>query len=261
MSEPDGWQPHVHASWLHRLVPDGRPDEGQGDTWELQWCVLYATELVWFSDDACSEMQGSVALTVSSRISRFDVAGFVIDVNPAAGEARCLSYFDAGDAEACSAWITAVEHVTQNLAALQDLCITSTNEDFDEFSNNPPELYIDDFSDYEDDDVARKSSFQDLDTIDWVALPQDEPSLPESAADVGAQVMPEIGSACERDLPTDFFEIDDFSDYEDPDSRLRTTSFSDLEVMDWTEVGDACLDSDVQPLSEGIKEIEQGTPT
>jgi len=98
--------------------------------WMHRWCVITQQRFEYFADKDRLVRKGSIPLSKAARVVRFCLAdgacnskapgdavkhfrakphGFVLDLNPQAGNARHLLYFDAVDAAKLEAWIHSFE--------------------------------------------------------------------------------------------------------------------------------------------------------
>lgn len=153
------------------------------------------------------------------------------------------------------AWITAANATCRDLSLLPSASNSTTDEndcDDDDYDDDDgdDEMYIDSLSDYEDNTLARQSSFTELHQIvDWVTL--------GSEYDFGRGDV-EDSWECESVFEDNVYFIDDFSDYDEDSERWDTEcSLVALDLVDWSAVGDLWLSRQGVP---GSAELDCGFP-
>ncbi|CAJ1357263.1 unnamed protein product [Effrenium voratum] len=97
-----------------------------GYKFQARWCILTNSQIIVYKDERFVQRVSAERLSFEAkavRFSRHDAPGeavkhkaekphgFVLDVNPAAGKSRKLSYFDAENEETLDRWLSAVSQV------------------------------------------------------------------------------------------------------------------------------------------------------
>eukprot|EP00929_Paragymnodinium_shiwhaense_P015256 TRINITY_DN123316_c0_g1_i1.p1 TRINITY_DN123316_c0_g1~~TRINITY_DN123316_c0_g1_i1.p1 ORF type:complete len:383 (-),score=101.36 TRINITY_DN123316_c0_g1_i1:46-1194(-) len=214
----------------------------------------------------------------------------LIDCDANAEDAR-LGYFKAEDEDSFRAW----EIAWSGLADAEDGILDEAEEDDEEGTRDEVEHnYIDDFSDYDDEDEERRNpSNHSIEQLDWTFgagavesqakdVADDDHPLVSLGDDEGVVYgEDELAEAEAEEYVEEEFEefqpqahpveIDDMSDYED-DEHARRSSIHDLHDIDWSalrarrpesegsEVSEEEPDSEVDP-GDAVDDVARARPS
>lgn len=230
----------LHAGWL--LV------RGDAD-WLRHWCVLTRSAIVLYADEECEDEVRQIPLRSTRAISFADQEapssaskhchdrpwGFAL--LPSEENQESLQCFDAEQEKALQAWIQNISDVASPFGDM-----------------GPKECFIDDFSDYEDEDEEgpgeevegdntenfsekkhrKRTSLYDLEETDWSTVGTSAAASVEGTSSTAPPAKEKTSTkARAKKQEVQACDIDDFSDYED-DSQMRRSSLVDNLDADWT---------------------------